>query len=68
MMLRQDTAADQILEFVRIYPGCGLDEVATGLHQWNWSEVFIEVDRLSRSGRLRLMKSGSGFLTKLYVV
>lgn len=67
-MLNQDSAAIQILEVVRTHPGCGLDELTLHLPQMNWSQVFIEVDRLSRSGRLRLTKNGSGFLTKLHAV
>jgi hypothetical protein len=67
-MLGERSAANQILEVVRTHPGCGLDELTQYLPQMNWSQVFIEVDRLSRSGRLRLTKSGSGFLTKLHAV
>jgi hypothetical protein len=67
-MLRQGSTDNQILEVVRTHPGCGLDELTQHLPQMNWSQVFIEVDRLSRSGLLRLTKSGSGFLTKLHAV
>lgn len=67
-MVGERSAANQILEVVRTHPGCGLDELTEHLPQMNWSQVFIEVDRLSRSGLLRLTKSGSGFLTKLHAV
>jgi hypothetical protein len=67
-MLGERSAANQILEIVRTHPGCGLDELTQYLPQMNWSQVFIEVDRLSRSGQLRLTKIGSGFLTKLDAV
>ena len=56
---------DQILEFVKAHPHCTLDEVTLRLQEWNWSEVFIEVDRLNRLGRLRLTRSGAGFVTRL---
>lgn len=56
---------DQILEFVKAHPNCTLDEVTLRLQEWNWSEVFIEVDRLNRLGRLRLIRSGTGFVTRL---
>lgn len=64
-MLGQSIVTDQILRFVKTHPGCGLEELTEQLPELHWSEVFIEVDRLSRTGRLRLSKSGSGFLMKL---
>ena len=63
--MRQGIAADQILEVVRSHPDCTLDELILSLSGLSWSEVFLEVDRLSRSGQLRLTKSGSGFTTTL---
>lgn len=56
---------DQILEFVKAHPNCTLDEVTLRLQEWNWSDVFIEVDRLNRLGRLRLIRSGTGYVTRL---
>jgi hypothetical protein len=67
-MLKQDSVANQILEVVKAHPGCGLDELTTLLPDVSWSEVFVEVDRLSRSGQLRLTRSGSEFLAKLHAV
>ena len=49
----EDTAtaiADKILQVVRAHPGCGLDDLSERLPTVQWSDVFIEVDRLSRSG------------------
>ena len=63
-----NTVAAQILELVRANPGCGLDELTERLPAVQWSDVFIEVDRLSRSGQLRLIKQNSGFLMKLHAV
>jgi len=64
-MLGRGTVADQILEVVNSHPHCTLDELTQRLQEWNWSEVFIEVDRLSRLARLRLTLSGAGFVTTL---
>lgn len=64
-MVGQGMVTDQILEFVKAHPNCTLDEVTLRLQEWNWSEVFIEVDRLNRLGRLRLIRSGTGFVTRL---
>ena len=64
-MVGEGTVTDQILEFVKAHPNCTLDDVTLRLQEWNWSEVFIEVDRLNRLGRLRLIRSGVGFVTRL---
>lgn len=61
------TITDSVLDAVRAYPDCTLEELTQRLQELNWSEVFLEVDRLSRSGQLRLTQSGDGFLTKLQV-
>jgi hypothetical protein len=66
-MLNQGVA-HQILEVVKTHPGCGLDELTSFLPDLSWSEVFIEVDRLSRSGQLRLTRTGSEFLARLHAV
>jgi hypothetical protein len=64
-MVGQGTVTDQILEFVKAHPNCTLDEVTLRLQEWNWSEVFIEVDRLNRLGRLRLVQTSAGYVTTL---
>jgi hypothetical protein len=64
-MRPRGTIADQILEAVRAHPDCTLEELTQRLQELNWSEVFLEVDRLSRSGQLRLTQSSTGFLTTL---
>jgi hypothetical protein len=67
-MQRGVPIGDQILEVVKANPGCTLDQVILSLSGLSWSDVFLEVDRLSRSGQLRLTKSGSRFLTKVHAV
>ncbi|HEU4686393.1 MAG TPA: hypothetical protein VFS39_17935 [Nitrospira sp.] len=67
-MQQQRNLADQILEIVKAHPGCGLDELTEHLAAVQWSDVFVEVDRLSRSGRLRLIKKDSSFLFKIHAV
>jgi hypothetical protein len=64
-VVRKDTAASQILEVVRAHPECTLAELTLQLQELHWSDVFLEVDRLSRSGQLLLTRSGSGFTTIL---
>lgn len=67
-MLNQRSVSSQILETVKAHPGCGLDELTSLLPDFSWSEVFVEVDRLSRSGQLRLTRTGSEFLARLHPV
>ncbi len=66
-MLREDTIAEEILEVVRANPDCTLEELTQRLEWHSWSQVFLEVDRLSRSGRLILTQAGVGFITTLRV-
>lgn len=58
---------DQILEAVSEHPDCTLDELVQRLPDFHWSHIFLEVDQLSRAGRLRLTRTGSGFVTTLRV-
>ncbi len=53
-MLSELPIGDRILEVVRTNPDCSLDEVVQQLPDLLWSDVFMEVDRLNRLGRLRL--------------
>jgi len=58
---------DQILEAVNQHPDCTLDELVERLPEFHWSHIFLEVDQLSRTGRLRLTRTGAGFVTTLRV-
>jgi hypothetical protein len=62
------TIASKILQVVRAHPGCGLDDLVERLSDVQWSDVFVEVDRLSRAGQLRITKPDSGFLVMLHAV
>ena len=62
------TVASKILQLVRAHPGCGLDDLVERLSDMQWSDVFMEVDRLSRMGELRITKPNSGFLVTLHAV
>src|SRR5437867_1865060 len=64
-MLQHGLLGDQILEAVRANPDCTLDQLIFKVSGASWSEVFLEVDRMSRSGQLRLTKSSSGMTTIL---
>ncbi len=67
-MEQPTTVAAQILELVKAHPGCGLDELTEHLPAVQWSDIFVEVDRLSRSGQLRLVKNDPSFLMKIHAI
>ena len=54
---------DRILEAVDKMPGCRIEELASLLPDLTWYQVFREVDRLSRTGHVRLMLDGRGIFT-----
>jgi hypothetical protein len=66
-MLQQEITADRVLKVVQAHPDCTLDEVTQELKEINWSDVFLAVDSLSRSGHLRLTQSSFGLTTTLRV-
>jgi hypothetical protein len=59
--------SDRVLEVVRTNPDCTLDEVVQQLPDVHWSDVFLEVDRLNRLGRLRLIQNISLRATSMYI-
>ncbi len=47
-----------ILHAVREQNRCDLDALARACPQFTWNQIFLEVDRLSRTGELHLTLSG----------
>ena len=66
-MLQQETVANQILEVVRLNPDCTLEDLTHTLWELRWSDVFNEVNNLSRSGQLKLTESSLGLTTTLRI-
>ncbi len=62
-MVQSITVTDQILDVIRQHPGCLLEEVVLACPTISWNQVFKEVDRLSRTGQIRLMQTGMGIYT-----
>jgi hypothetical protein len=62
-MAPQETVTDRILDAVRHAPDCTLDELTQHCPDLHWSQIFLEVDRLSRSGELKLTSRGIGSYT-----
>lgn len=62
-MLQHATVADRILKAVRRAPGCRLDDLERSCPELTWNQVFLEVDRMSRSGQVRVHSNGKGTYT-----
>ena len=54
VLSNQPDLRKQVLGIVRKQKMCDLDELILGCTSYSWTEVFLEVDQLSRSGELRL--------------
>jgi len=57
-MLDQATIGDRILEVVKANPGCTFEEIIVQFTDLHWWDVYLEVDRLRRLGRLRMIHDG----------
>lgn len=62
-MSQLEIVADRILDAVQYAPGCQLDELLLSVPELTWNQVFLEVDRLSRTGQLRMTAMGKGTYT-----
>ena len=62
-MSQLGTVADRILDAVHRTPGCQLDELMRSVPELTWNQVFLEVDRLSRTGQVRMTAMGKGTYT-----
>jgi len=59
-MTSQTLVTDRILGQVQRTHGCDLDMLAKSLSDLSWSQVFLEVDRLSREGQVRVTLDTQG--------
>ena len=50
----------RVLGIVRKQKMCDLDELILACMSYNWTNVFLAVDHLSRSGELRLLHKKAG--------
>jgi hypothetical protein len=62
-MSQLGTVDDRILDAVHHAPGCQLDELVLSVPDLTWNQVFLEVDRLSRTGQVRMTATGKGTYT-----
>jgi hypothetical protein len=53
----------RIFRIVRKNKMCDLDELILECTSYSWTDVFLEVDQLTRSGELRLLPKKAGEYT-----
>jgi hypothetical protein len=57
------TITGLILQTIRRQPNCNLDALVRACPAYTWNQVFLEVDRLSRTGEIELASAGPGEYT-----
>lgn len=58
--MREGETAKEIIHVIMRSNRCPLEEVISRCPNLTWNQVFLEVDRLSRSGHLRLTMTAPG--------
>lgn len=59
-MLGEVTVADRLLETIARVPSCLLEELLVACSDLTWNQVFLGIDRLSRTGQVRLTLESAG--------
>ena len=62
-MAQHTIVEDQVIDVLRSAKFCDLEEVTRQCANLTWNQVFLAVDRLSRSGELMLVPRGRGAYT-----
>ncbi|MEP6957357.1 MAG: hypothetical protein ABI980_01380 [Nitrospirota bacterium] len=56
-MNQEMTAEDRVIGLIRHAGTCDLEDIARQCTNLTWNQVFLIVDRLSRTGQVRLVPS-----------
>ena len=65
-MASHTPVTDRILGTVQRTHGCDLDTLTESLSDLSWSQVFLEVDRLSREGQVQVtLDTGGRYMIRL---
>lgn len=54
------STVERILDVIRRTGGCEIEDLLKECPDLTWNQVFLALDRLSRDGRVRLMRKGRG--------
>ncbi|MGH7147632.1 MAG: hypothetical protein ACREIJ_07015, partial [Nitrospiraceae bacterium] len=66
IMASHTPVTDRILGQVQRTHGCDLDTLTKSLSDLSWSQVFLEVDRLSRDGQVQVtLDTGGRYMIRL---
>ena len=66
-MTQHTTVEDQVIDIMLQTRTCDLEEVMRQCTGLSWNQVFLAVDRLSRSGEIMLLPSGRGSYTVTFL-
>jgi hypothetical protein len=55
--------AGRIVQMVKHRQACDMEDILEACPSYTWNQVFLEVDRLSRTGELRLFSKRAGEYT-----
>ena len=53
----------KIFQMVKHRQACDIEDLVEACSSYTWNQVFLEVDRLSRTGELRLLSNRAGVYT-----
>jgi hypothetical protein len=53
----------KIVQLVKRRQACDMEDLLEACSTYTWNQVFLEVDRLSRTGELRLLSNRAGVYT-----
>lgn len=62
-MIQHTTVEELLIDIVHRTHSCDLEEVMRQSANFTWNQVFLAVDRLSRSGEIVLMPGDRGLYT-----
>jgi hypothetical protein len=62
-MAQHTTVEGQVIDMLHRAHTCDLEEVTRQCTNLTWNQVFLAVDRLSRSGEIMLVPRGRGIYT-----
>lgn len=62
-LAQHTTVEDQVIDMLHRAHPCDFEEVTRQCANLTWNQVFLAVDRLSRSGEIVLMPRGRGMYT-----
>lgn len=59
-MASRDEIRYRVMDIILHEPGCDMDDLLSQCPDLSWNQVFHEVDRLSRAGKVVLKQTGRG--------